>query len=192
MRSQSRGARAEGEEDEEEEEGVTGAAWPWGAALPATPQRQQALRASRASGSMGGGPSARGRSCRPILLLPGRILHSLTPPRSSGTAPSCKAHRGKPVRNSKLWNARGMLTEGEPRVRHATGNKSLWGAGVKLNPGWWLLEEFLAFSLCFSLLYISLSSPACCWWGPCVVGMVGCLCTLHCGAKNNHHGELGK
>lgn len=102
--------------------------------------------------------------------------------------------RDSPVlqRNSKLWNARGMLTEGEPRVRHATGNKSLWGAGVKLNPGWWLLEEFLVFSLCFSLLHNSLSSPACCWWGPCVVGMVGCLCTLHCGAKNNHHGELGK
>lgn len=96
MRSQSRGGRTEGEEDEEEEEGVAGAAWPWGTALPAppaTPQRQQALRASRASGHGsigGGGPSARGRSCRPILLLPGRILHSLTPPRSSGTAPSCQ------------------------------------------------------------------------------------------------------
>lgn len=101
MRSQSRGARPEEEEDDDEEEGVAGAACCWGTvppAPPAAPQRQHVLRARRASGhgSIGGGPSARGSSCRPILLLPGWPLHSLTPQQSSGTALPCNGTVGSP------------------------------------------------------------------------------------------------
>ena len=149
MRSQSRGARPEEEEDEDEEEGVSGAACCWATvppAPPATPQRQHALRARRASGhgSIGGGPSVRGRSCRPILLLPGRLLHSLAPRRSSGTALPCNgtARSGEPVRpaarggragRGARWGQFGMdINQVQPHAKGRWG--FLWG-------GCWGAEE---------------------------------------------------